>query len=178
MAVRLFLLQTHYRQAIVFGREGLANADKALTRLGLALDGYSPVLSVTTTPEYAREARSAFEQAMDDDFNTPGALGALFDLAREINRRRPAAPEAADVVAGQAMLAELTGVLGLPLESGTLERDGGDAAPYIELLLATRQRLREAKQWALADEIRDGLRRLGIAVEDRPTGAVWRRESR
>ncbi len=75
------------------------------------------------------------------------------------------------------MLVELAGVLGLQLEPPTVEQAGGDAAPFIDLLLATRQRLREAKQWALADEIRNGLRELGIVVEDRPTGAVWRRET-
>ena len=67
-------------------------------------------------------------------------------------------------------------MLGLELEGPKREADGEDAGPFIELLLATRQRLREAKQWALADEVRDRLRDLGVVVEDRPDGAVWRRE--
>ena len=113
---------------------------------------------------------------MDDDFNTPGALGALFDLVREVNRRRAAGEPAHEVAAGQAELQSLAAVLGLQLEAPDNAVDGEDAGPFIELLLATRQRLREAKQWLLADEIRDRLRDLGVVVEDRPDGAVWRRE--
>jgi len=113
---------------------------------------------------------------MDDDFNTPGALGALFDLVREINRRRAAGEPAGEVGAGQWTLQALAAVLGLQIDAPKSAANGEDAGPFIELLLATRQRLREAKQWALADEVRDRLRDLGVLVEDRPDGAVWRRE--
>jgi len=173
-ALRLFLLGTHYRSSILFARKGLEDAEKGLSRLRGALDGYSPQIALDEIPDYARQARAAFELAMDDDFNTPAALGALFDLVPEINRRRDAGAELQELAAGQATLVELAAVLGLTLEAGAFERAGGDAAPFIELLLATRQRLREAKQWALADEIRNGLHELGIVVEDRPTGALWR----
>ena len=88
MAVRLFLLQTHYRSSILYTREALDNAVKALDRLRGALEGYDGPPADAEPPAWAREARAAFERAMDDDFNTPGALGALFDLVREINRRR------------------------------------------------------------------------------------------
>ena len=88
MAVRLFLLQTHYRSSILYTREALDNAVKALDRLRGALEGYDGPPAGAEPPAWAREARAAFERAMDDDFNTPGALGALFDLVREINRRR------------------------------------------------------------------------------------------
>ncbi|MBA2450224.1 MAG: cysteine--tRNA ligase [Chloroflexi bacterium] len=177
-ALRLFLLGTHYRSSILFARKGLEDAEKGLSRLRGALDGYSPQIALDEIPDYARQARAAFELAMNDDFNTPAALGALFDLVPEINRRRDAGAELQELAAGQATLVELAAVLGLTLEAGAFERAGGDAAPFIELLLATRQRLREAKQWALADEIRNGLHELGIVVEDRPTGALWRREHR
>jgi len=177
MAVRLFLLQTHYRSSILYSREGLDNAVKALDRLRGALDGYDPAAAVGTLPGWAQEAQAAFEQSMDDDFNTPGALGALFDLVREINRRRASGEPAADVAAGQHTLHTLGGVLGLELQApADTTADGEDAGLFIELLLTTRQRLREAKQWALADEIRNSLRDLGVAVEDRPDGAVWRRD--
>ena len=177
MAVRLFLLQTHYRSSILYTREALDNAVKALDRLRGALEGYEGPPPGTESPAWAREARAAFERAMDDDFNTPGALGALFDLVREINRRRGAGEPAGEVAAGQETLQSLAAVLGLHLDPPQSAADGGeDAGPFIDLLLSVRQQLREAKQWALADEVRNRLRDLGVVVEDRPDGAVWRRE--
>jgi cysteinyl-tRNA synthetase len=178
MAIRYFLLQTHYRMPITYTPEVLPSAERALARLRAALEGFSAQNVPDEAPTYVTEARAAFEQAMDDDFNTPAALGATFDLAREINRRRDAGGVGAEVAAGQELLRELVGVLGLDLAARATEATGADAAPFVELLLHTRERLREAKQWALADEIRNGLRDLGIVVEDRPGGAVWRRESR
>jgi cysteinyl-tRNA synthetase len=178
MALRYFLLQTHYRMPITYNPEVLPSAERALARLRGALEGFSAEGARAEPLPYVDEARAAFEQAMDDDFNTPAALAALFDLAREINRHRDAGGAAADVAAGQSVLLELAGVLGFELTARAAEGPGGDAEPFIELLLQTRERLREAKQWALADEIRNGLRELGIVVEDRPDGAVWRRESR
>ena len=178
MAVRLFLLQTHYRSSILYTREALDNAVKALDRLRGALEGYEGPPPGTESPAWAREARAAFERAMDDDFNTPGALGALFDLVREINRRRGAGEPAGEVAAGQETLQSLAAVLGLQLDApgSAAGRGGEDAGPFIDLLLSVRQQLREAKQWALADDVRNRLRDLGVVVEDRPDGAVWRRE--
>ena len=84
---------------------------------------------------------------MDDDLNTPAALAALFDLARDINR---AATRAA-VDAAQATLRELAGVLGLTLREPEAAMG---AAPFIELLVELRKELREAKQFELADRVR------------------------
>jgi cysteinyl-tRNA synthetase len=178
VAVRLFLLQTHYRSSILYSREGLDNAVKALDRLRGALEGFEPTAAPEPMPAWAQDAQAAFERAMDDDFNTPGALGTLFDLVREINRRRAAGESSGEVAAGQRTLRSLAAVIGLELDPPTDTGDSRseDAGPFIELLLTTRQRLREAKQWALADEIRNQLRDLGVLVEDRPDGAVWRRE--
>jgi cysteinyl-tRNA synthetase len=184
MALRYFLLQTHYRMPISYNPDVLPSAERALARMRGALEGYARGAASAEAPAYVREAREAFEQAMDDDFNTPGALGALFDLVREINRRRDGGARAAglrpptDVAAGQSTLIELADVLGLKLDVPSEDRAAGDVGPFVELLLGTRQRLREAKQWALADEIRNGLRDLGIAVEDRPDGAIWRASSK
>jgi cysteinyl-tRNA synthetase len=171
MAVRLFLVQTHYRSTLLFTREAIANAGRALDRLEGALDGYDGS-NVAATGAGA-SATDAFEQAMDDDFNTPAALAALFDLVREINRRRAAGE---DATADQSALVRLAAMIGLKLSPPSRGSTNGDAGPFIELLLSTRQRLREMKQWALADEIRDRLKELDVTVEDRPEGAVWRLE--
>src|SRR5919199_751096 len=82
-------------------------------RLRGALDGFDPAAADATPPDWAQAAQTEVEQAMDDDFNTPGALGALFDLVREINRRRGAGEASGAIAAGQQLLRSLAGVLGL-----------------------------------------------------------------
>ena len=109
---------------------------------------------------------------MDDDFNAPRAIGALFDLGRSINRAAPSATPAA-VAEAQDRLRDLLGVLGIEVEEGAA--DAADAAPYIELLVEIRGMAREARQWELADHVRDRLADLDVVLEDTPDGTVWRR---
>ncbi|HZU06215.1 MAG TPA: cysteine--tRNA ligase [Chloroflexota bacterium] len=186
MALRLYLLQTHYRAPLAFREEAVAAAARGLARLRAALEPLAAPAAplaggapdgAPSGGELAARARARFETAMDDDFNTAAALAALFDLAAELNARRQRAPADPEIAAGQAVLRELAGVLGLDLTP----RPGVTAAraavePFIELLLAVRQELRRARQWALADRIRDGLRELGVIVEDRPDTTTWRFE--
>jgi cysteinyl-tRNA synthetase len=111
-----------------------------------------------------------FTSAMDDDFNTSQALAELQGLAREINRAREAGVGPNGIAAAQQALLRLAGVLGLTLEE---PRQDLGAKPFVELLLAVRQQLRGTKQYALADQIRADLLRLGVAIEDRPDGSTW-----
>lgn len=173
LALRLYLLQTHYRSPISFSMVDLLAKARGLRRLRSVLDGYSADGGVAT--DSVRSFVARFEEAMDDDFNTAGAVGQLFDLAREINRRRAEGAPREEVLAGQSTLVELAGVLGLDLLAVEDEHAQQDVAPYVELLIDVRKRLREAKQWQLADQIRDGLARLGIALEDRAEGTNWKR---
>jgi cysteinyl-tRNA synthetase len=110
---------------------------------------------------------------MDDDFNTAGAMGHLFDLVRSINQARDMGFANAELAAAQELLIELTGVLGLQLERQP-ETNTGEVAPFIELLLNIRQELRAQKLWALSDQIRDQLAELGIIIEDSREGVNWR----
>ena len=105
---------------------------------------------------------------MEDDLNTPRALAALFDLSRELNR---AASAGQDISSAQGTLRELCGVLGLTLQAPA--RDAREAAPFIDLLIKLRAELRAAKQWAIADQVRDGLTALGVEIKDGPGGTTW-----
>jgi cysteinyl-tRNA synthetase len=108
---------------------------------------------------------------MDDDLNTPRALAALFDLAREINRGRDAGRP---VDGAQGGLRSLGGILGLTFQDRTAgNEDHRAVGPFIELLLETRSELRQAKQYEQADKIREGLERRGVVVEDTANGPVW-----
>jgi len=122
----------------------------------------------------AGQARAGFIEAMDDDFNTAGALGALFELVTAINRARDAGLGGAPFLAAQETLLELSGVLGLQL--AVTQPQGAEAAPFIELLLELRAKLRAAKQYALADELRQRLTELGVVIEDTREGSTWRLE--
>jgi cysteinyl-tRNA synthetase len=169
MALRLYLLSTHYRSPLAFSEEGLVDKSRALERLRSALEGFE---GAPDRPAGWPDAfRQQFVAAMDDDFNTAGALGGIFDLVREINRRRAAGD--AEAAAGQALLVELADALGLNLRAAPRPAEGA-AEPFIELLLGLRAQLREARQWALADQIRDELRARSVVVEDRAGQTVWR----
>ena len=108
---------------------------------------------------------------MDDDLNTPKALGVIFDLAREINRK---ASKGGNVETAQAVLADLLSVLGIEISSKT--KHSGELEPYIDLLIRLRTDLRDAKQFAMADKIRDELFVLGIKLEDNEGGTRWLKE--
>ena len=166
-ALRLFFLSSHYRSPLFYSEETVRSQERAIGRLRQAMR----VQSGDGDPVDAQAFQDRFTEAMDDDVNTPRALAALFDLAREINRSR--ADRAADVSGAQATLSHLAGVLGLDLS----EPDAGDdaaAEPFIELLVELRADLRAARQFAHADRIRDRLGELGVTLEDTPAGTTWR----
>jgi len=167
--IRLFILGSYYRNPLTYSENAIEAADKGAERLKQALSAQGE--STGTNKLDATAYRQHFIEYMDDDFSTPQAIALLFDLAREINRGND---EGKDTSEARVTLAELAGVLGLTLKEG--EQSVGDAGRFIDLLISTRKKLREAKQFQLADEIRNKLVELGIALEDTPQGTVWKRK--
>jgi cysteinyl-tRNA synthetase len=164
--VRLFVLGSTYRSPLTYSEEAMAAGKSAAERLRNALE---PAPEGTGEAVDGSSQRERFIAAMDEDLNTSQALAQLFDLTREINRGRDAGRP---IAAAQETLRELTGVLGLRLEAAA---DGAmAAAPFIDLLIDLRKELRDAKQYALADRIRNGLTELNITLEDGPAGTKWK----
>jgi len=182
-AFRLMILQSHYRAPLTYTEEGLLAAERGLDRLRAAATA-SPRNAIVVEDEaavisrdladLAAETRCRFYEAMDDDFNAPEAVAALFELARSINRGRGQGEAAERIEPSRAALVELASILGLDLEDqGAMP--AVEAAPFIDLLLRVRDELRQRKEWALSDLIRDELAKQGVVVEDTPAGATWSR---
>ncbi len=174
--LRMMVLNSSYHNPLTFGDEIITAAEKGLERLRLALRpaaAGSPAggAAAESLRQQVEATRKGFSECMDDDFNTAGALGYLFELVRAINQAKDASVAETDVSSAQHLLGELMTVLGLRTQR--LEK-GGEAEPFIQLLLDLRRDLRAAKQWALADGIRNDLAELGVLLEDSKDGTTWR----
>ena len=169
-AIRLSVLNAHYRSPGYYSGEALAGAERAAARLRQALA--APANPGTGAALDPQPARDRFVEAMDDDLNTPQALAALFDLARDVNR---ASAEGRSVVAAQETLRELAGVLGLSLREPETAGDAEFAA-RVDALVARRAELRAARDFAGADAVRAELAAMGVELADSPSGpTTWRR---
>ncbi len=164
-ALRMFIVTSHYRSPLTYGEEALDAARAGAERLRQA--AFSKGVA-DGDPLDPTETRERFTEAMDDDLNTPRALAALFHLARAINRAHDAGHDASDA---QATLRELAGVLGFTLHEPPHHSE--NAAPFVDLLVKLRSDLRVAKQWELADSVRDGLVELGVELHDGAEGTDW-----
>ncbi|MGD8552876.1 MAG: cysteine--tRNA ligase [Anaerolineales bacterium] len=177
-ALRLLILNASYRSPITFNEEVVEQAEAGLARLRGALRPATPEENANgqlaeRLNAAAVKAREEFTAAMDDDFNTAGALGHLFDLVKAINQGRAAGATQDALEPAQETLIELTGVLGLRLQKEP-EAASAEVGPFIELLLKVREELRDQEQYELADSIRARLADLGVTIEDSKGGTVWR----
>ncbi len=173
--LRYVVIAVHYRAALQFGDESLANAGAAIERLDaldLALRTYREDRPDDETLDALLDrARDGFIAALDDDLNVSMALASIFDLARELNRRIDARGlSTTDAQRALAFLADLDQVLaiGPDTEAETLE-------PELQTMLQARIDARAARNWAESDRLRDGLLAHGVLVEDTRDGQRWRR---
>jgi len=188
MAVRLFVLQGHYRKPIDFTTEAIASAQNSWETLKEGLlfsQKYGQKLEWTETGSVLKESVAKFQTAMDDDLNTPGALAVLFELAKELKREGNILVHAGITEIDPQILQEqwytlvsLAKVLGLEagLEEEKTAADGLSDAE-IEALIEQRSQARKAKNFAEGDRIRNELQARGITLLDKPGGITsWHRK--
>jgi cysteinyl-tRNA synthetase len=206
--IRFFLLSTHYRRPIDFSEERIREVDKGLETFHRFFKRYQRVtgqsffeiqpVAQRTQGEFQPQGellaqvhalRQRFLESMDDDFNTGGAIGDLFELVRTLNKfvddeklEGAGKSDAAKVDAlqrGVSTLKELGAVLGLfraPREEPAV--GGGDelVGQLMQLLIELRSDARKARNFEMADKVRNSLSALGITLEDRPSGTEWTRK--
>jgi len=208
--IRFFLLRTHYRSTVLFNEPAIEEAGTGLESFYRLFKRYTRItgkdfyaIKPTTTRESAGELASAggqdpalqaaatcrekFIAAMDDDFNTGGAVGELFDLATNTNKfcddtdlEGKGKSDAAAVAVFTSLLTtlkELANILGIFIAPAKPHAAGGDdmVAKVMPLVIDLRATARKNKNFAMADKIRDGLGPLGIVLEDRAGGTEWSR---
>ena len=180
--VRYFMLSVHYRRPLNFAEEYVQSAQVAYEKLLNCGDNLKFLLQSAqgqlTEEERAllteaEQYRTAFETAMDDDFNTADAITALLELSRWINSHVQASSSEEFLEKVQYLFEELAGVLGLVTErDDALEED---LAAYVEEKIAQRKAAKKARDFALADAIRDELKGRGILLEDTREGVKWKK---
>ena len=190
-ALRYFLLSVQYRNPLDYSRDRLDEAEKNMERLSgvirrlkelAAKEGAEKTDASRSLEKAAEESLKAFHEAMDDDFNTGLATGAMFDLAKAINIYGTAVDGGLSVdheavEKARTALKTIMDILGI-LEEVWEKTDSPDDKSYndlMDVILAVRQTARKEKMYKIADEIRDRLDAAGIVIEDTPTGARWKR---
>lgn len=176
--LRFLVLNANYRGPLTFNDEVLAQSEHALNRL---ISCFRPALPgakgatadvLASLEKKVEETQTSFINNMDDDFNSAGALGSLFDLVRVINQARTSGATNEELQPAQEKVRELTSVFGLVLAETKGSESQADA--FIDLLLDLRASLRKDKLWAYSDLIRDRLKELGVTLEDSKDGTTWR----
>jgi len=182
MVVRFFLLSTHYRSPVNYSDKELASAKEAYSRIckfvqdvdfliGKNLEK-APTIEVEDTEEELLAFKNNFKESMDDDFNTAGAIAAIFELIRYCNKiiEQEKGVEKETLQVMKDTVLELCGILGLKI--GQRPKAKGQR-PEVEKLIAEREAVRKNKDFKKADQIRDQLKQMGIEIEDTPYGTRW-----
>ena len=180
LVLRFFLMSVHYRSPLNFSAEGLEHAKGAVERLNncctdliFALENRSAGEKDEALRSALKENEEGFTASMDDDFNTAGAFGFIFENVRAVNVHL-SEHEAVDregLEAAKAFFDKTNDILGYLMKE---EKEGGEDAE-IDELVAERSAARKAKNFKRSDEIRDTLAAKGIIIEDTPQGPRWKR---
>jgi cysteinyl-tRNA synthetase len=175
-ALRLFLLGTHYRSPLEWAEERVEDSARALERLWRPVvqagkHGESDDASHAELPAPLVHFRTDFVAAMDDDFNTPQALGVLFEMTHALNRVESRSPR--DFVLGARGLATMLAALGLTEPRAAAGGVPAELNARIVELVRARAAARASRDWKRADELRAELARLEVAVKDTPQGTDW-----
>ncbi|MEC7596220.1 MAG: cysteine--tRNA ligase [Pseudomonadota bacterium] len=172
--LRYFLISSHYRSPLNFSETNIESARSALKRLYIALKGYTENTEDKSNIDINYEER--FNEALNDDFNTPIALSILFEIAKQINIEQTSNPNKANALS--AILIKLGNFIGI-LEYNAEEylKQGSELSEAeISEKIAQRENARNSKDFAMSDQIRDELFELGIILEDSANGTTWRRK--
>ena len=185
--IRLFILQTHYRSPLDFSDERLKEAQTSLGRLRNTWDCIGELQQKQGTADTAQgladtaaSLKLAFYEAMEDDFNTALAVSDMFALSKEINIyyndvvNNGVIFDADGFAKAAAVYQDMAEIIGV-FEAKVEKKDDGLTESLMQLIIGIRQDARQQKNWAVADKIRDGLKDLGIVIEDSPQGARWKK---
>jgi cysteinyl-tRNA synthetase len=188
--LRFFILQTHYRSPLDFAEERLAEAQTSLGRLKNSMDNVKEMIrmeslsdsSATDLLTEAENEKKMFYEAMEDDFNTALAISHMFALSKEINiyynmiTNGKMTYDAGNFTKVKAIYEEMADIIGI-LEDDVQYQ--GENEKIIEdlmkIIIELRQQARANKAWDVADKIRDDLTKMGITMEDSPTGVRWKK---
>jgi len=184
LVIRFFILGSHYRSPLDFDEEALAAAKSGLERLHTGVRAVRNRMASSARDgglddaweQKIAQTRAKFVAEMDDDFNTATAIAVLFEFTKDVNTLLAGGtPSLLTLQAIDGLYRELgEQILGIIPDSVGQDEGAGLGKPLVEMLLTARQDLRNAKQYALADRIRDDLAKLGVIVEDGPNGSTWR----
>jgi cysteinyl-tRNA synthetase len=175
-AVRLFYLRTHYRKPLEFSKAALDDAAASLERLR----SFRRRIEGPIEAEPDADALAAFRSSMDMDLDVAGALAVIFDVVRRGNASIDDGTRPEGLIGA---FDEMVGVLGIdiatdtgdPIDAAGIAADLGLSATSIDEIVAHRDRAREARDWVVADQIRDRLAADGITIEDGVDGTRWHR---
>jgi len=180
--LRYFIMSSHYRSPLNFSDDNLNLAKTSLTRLYTAMRGLSASAAAMDEVSQRFDFESRFNAALDDDFNTPIALSILFELAKAVNLQRDQDIDQANALS--QLLQKLGGYIGiLQTDADSFLKRGVDLADGdvdladedIDAKIKQRDEAKANKDFALSDQIRDELTKLGIILEDSANGTSWRR---